>query len=107
MGPRWGHQKIRAAKNGARLLNPDHKIQKVFFPSSMTDLRQLLREADAILQAREDALFQAHEDLPLDATEDDIAIQIRNRTDQILQDFPLTPAQQQAIQQRAMGILQQ
>jgi hypothetical protein len=72
----------------------------------MAERKQLLQQADVILQAREDALFQAHEDLPLDASPEEMRNYMNRWCERVIQDFPLTPAQQQAIQQRAMGVLQ-
>jgi len=74
----------------------------------MAELNQLLQEADVILQARLDALLQADNELPLplDPSPEQIRNYTTRRCEKVIQDFPLNPAQKQAVQRRAMGMLQ-
>ena len=69
---------------------------------------RLLQEADAILQAREDALFNMADDdneAGPDATDEELRVYVRQRCERVVQEFPLTPAHEQALQQRAGGAL--
>jgi hypothetical protein len=72
----------------------------------MSELKQLLEQADAILQARTEAIFQITDELSFDASEEEIAHHISSQCEHVIRAFPLTPAQQQAVQQRAIGDLQ-